>query len=113
MTLRFHAVRGSEAYPRGRLAAGGRWERLLRRLHSDGPLRMGQLSALTDPGHHDRKLERAKVRTALQALARSGLVEPTEAGWAVTPQGAEALDRLDEASGPRSGGAPGRRGRHP
>jgi ribosomal protein S19E (S16A) len=99
VTLRFHAVRGSEAYPRGRLAAGGRWERLLRRLHSDGPLRMGQLSALTDPGHHDRKLERAKVRTALQALARSGLVEPTEAGWAVTPQGAEALDRLDEASG--------------
>lgn len=91
MTLRYHAVRGSEAYPPGRLAAGGRWERLLRRLSSDGPLRMGQLSALTDPGHHDRKLERAKVRTALQALARSSLVEPTDAGWTITAAGADAL----------------------
>ena len=76
-------------------------------------MRMGRLAPLTDPGRYDRKRERAKVRTALQALARSGLVKPTDAGWADTPQGAEALDRLDEASGPRSGGAPGRRGRHP
>lgn len=113
MTLRFHAASGSAAYPRGQLAAGGRWERLLRRLHSDGPMRMGKLAALTDPGHHDRQLERAKVRTALQALTRSGLVEPTDAGWAVTPQGTGALARLDEASGPSASGGPAREGRHP
>ena len=91
MTLRFHAVRGSEAYPPGRLAAGGRWERLLRRLQSNGPLRMGRLATLTDPGRYDRKRERAKVRTALQALARCGLVEPTDAGWTITAAGADAL----------------------
>lgn len=94
MTLRFHAVRGSEAYPDGRLSAGGRWERLLRAL-ADGPMGMGRLASATDPGHHPRKLERSKVQRALQAMARAGLVESTPHGWVRTTAGAEALARLN------------------
>lgn len=94
MTIRFHAVRGSEAYPPDRLAAGGRWERLLRAL-ADGPMGMGQLAGATDPGDHPKKLERSKVRTALQAMARAGLVESTPYGWTLTPAGSAGLQRLE------------------
>jgi hypothetical protein len=94
MTLRYRAPSPTPRYPRGELAPGGRWERLLRRLHDDGPLFMNRLLIATDPGHHDREVERLKVKAALRALYRRGLIATTDAGWAITLDGRAALNAL-------------------
>lgn len=94
MTLRYHAPTSAPRYPRGRLAPGGRWERLLRRLHNDGPMGMNRLLNATDPGHYDREAERVKVKAALRAMFRRGLITSAPTGWAITPEGRVALANL-------------------
>lgn len=96
MTLRYTIESSAPRYPRGRLAPGGRWERLLRCPHNDGPMGMNRLLKATDPGRHDRDGERVKVKAALRALLRGGLITWTDAGWAVTPDGRAALANLQE-----------------
>ncbi len=96
MTLRYHAPTPAPRYPRGRLAPGGRWERLLRCLHNAGPMGMNRLLNATDPGHYDREAERVKVKAALRAMFRRGLITAAPAGWTITPEGRDALANLQE-----------------
>lgn len=96
MTLRYSAEpRDRTSYPKGRLAPGGRWERLLRHMRAHGPRRISALSRETDPGVHAGHIERRKIVLALKALADLGLANSTPDGWSITAAGAAALSALD------------------
>lgn len=85
---------------RDQIHAGGRWHRLLLALR-DQPRTTGDLFRATDPGVHEPRTERHKVKAAARDMARLGLVERREPwGWVLTPAGKAALDCLDTPSTP-------------
>lgn len=74
---------------------GRRWHRLLAALNGS-PMTFSNLFRATDPGVHDPRRERRKVKTALRDLAALGLVERVDPwGWVVTAEGAATLAELD------------------
>lgn len=98
--------------PPGRYAPGGRWERIMRVLATDGPLKRSQIfaatrrpiiltSGLAGPAHsgpahsgpaHSGKAERAKIWRALAGLEHLGFVDQRpDARFVLTPRGEHAL----------------------
>lgn len=78
-----------------RIHAGGRWHRLLLALR-DQPRTTGDLFRATDPGQHDPRTERRKVKAAARDMARLSLIEQRPPwGWILTDAGKTALDHLD------------------
>ena len=81
------------------LQSGGRWERLLAPL-CEGVLTQSELMQATNPGIHTRKVERCRIRRALDTMRGLGLVESIPGfGWTATARGRDQLDSLQATSG--------------
>lgn len=90
-----YSVAAAPAMPRSRaLRPDGRWRRILEALEA-GPLSLGPIRALTDPGRYTRRVEGIKIYNALRDMTAVGLVDHRRnQGWILTPHGAAALRQL-------------------
>lgn len=76
------------------LQAGGRWERVLTHL-CQGVWTPAELVNLTGPHAYTRKVERTRIRRALDTMRALGLVLCVPGfGWTATPDGQARLERL-------------------
>lgn len=90
-----YSVAPAPAMPRSRaLRPDGRWRRILEALEA-GPLSLGRIRAVTDPGRYTRRIEGIKIYHALRDMTAVGLVDhQRNQGWILTPHGAAALQHL-------------------
>tara|TARA_R110002124_G_scaffold173690_5_gene341359 strand:+ start:20742 stop:21080 length:339 start_codon:yes stop_codon:yes gene_type:complete len=69
---------------------GGRWDRILAALYRHD-LTEPAIRHATQTGEHPRKLECKKVKRALAAMARAGLIQRQASIWTITARGSQTL----------------------